>query len=104
MEKEVLIQTLKQVKYKYLLVHLKTKNKKNQKRKIKQNKRTRRKKRRKSKRTSGRNKNFMTLINKSMCISCQKIFYQITKNEKYTIKIKTTEIWRRTWNKLLFRV
>ena len=52
-----MIQTMKLVKYKYLSVNLKKKNK----RKRKQNKRTRR-----------RNKKIKTSINKSKCISCQK--------------------------------
>ena len=53
-----MIQTMKLVKYKYLSVNLKKK---------KQNKRTRR-----------RNKKIKASINKSKCISCQKMFYQIT--------------------------
>ena len=60
MQKEVMIQIMKLVKYKHLLVNLKTdkkiKNKK-KRRKRKQNKRTRR-----------RNKKLETLINKSKCL------------------------------------
>ena len=64
---------MKLVKYKHLLVNLKKKNK----RKRKQNKRTRR-----------RNKKIKTLINKSKCISCQKMFYQIKKMKNTQPKIK----------------
>ena len=62
---------MKLVKYKYLSVNLKKKNK----RKRKQNKRTRR-----------QNKKIKTSINKSKCISSQKMFYQITKNEEHNQK------------------
>ena len=70
------------VKYKYLLVNLK--------KKIKSNRRG--------------NKKIKTSINKSKCISCQKMFYQILKNEKDIIKNKTDKNWEKTWNNLLFRV
>ena len=61
--------------------------------KIKQNKRTRK-----------RNKIIKTSINKSKFISCQKMFYQITKNEKHTIKNKINKNWKRTWSNELFGV
>ena len=31
-------------------------------------------------------------------------FYQITKNEKHTIKNKTDKNWKKTWNNVLFWV
>ena len=77
MQKRVMIQTMKLVKYKHLLVNLK---KKKNERKRKQNKRTTR-----------RNKKIKTSINKSKCISCQEMFYQIANNEKHTIKNKTNK-------------
>ena len=61
--------------------------------KIKQNKRTRK-----------RNKIIKTSINKSKFISCQKMFYQITKNEKHTIKNKINKSWKKTWSNELFGV
>ena len=45
-------------------------------------------KRKHNKRTRRRNKKIKTSINKSKCISCQKMFHQITKNEKHTVKNK----------------
>ena len=33
-----------------------------------------------------------------------KTFYQITKNEKYTIKNKINKNWKTTWNNILFLV
>ena len=33
-----------------------------------------------------------------------KTFYQITKNEKYTIKNKINKNWKTTWNNILFWV
>ena len=33
-----------------------------------------------------------------------KTFYQITKNEKHTIKNKTNKNWKTTWNNVLFWV
>ena len=36
-------------------------------------------------------KKIKTSVNKSKCISCQKMFYQITNNEKHTIKNKTNK-------------
>ena len=78
-QKEVIIQIMKLVEYKHLSVNLKKKKKR---------------KRKQNKRTSRRNKKNKTLINKSECISCQKMFYQITKNEKHTIKNKTNKNWK----------
>ena len=66
---------MKLVKYKYLLVNLKTKNKG----------------KRKNRRIRRRNKKIKTSINKSKCISCQKMFYQIANNEKHSIKNKTNK-------------
>ena len=43
-------------------------------------------------------------INKSKGISCQKIFYQITKNEKHAIKNKNNKISKKTWKNVLFGV
>ena len=75
--KRVMIQIMKLVKYKYLLVNLKTKNK----RKRKQNKRIRR-----------RNKKVKTSINNSKCFKwIVNFFYQITNSEKHTIKNKTNK-------------
>ena len=36
-------------------------------------------------------KKIKTSINKSKCISCQEMFYQIANNEKHTIKNKTNK-------------
>ena len=66
---------MKLVKYKYLLVNLKTKNKG----------------KRKNRRIRRQNKKIKTSINKSKCISCQKMFYQIANNEKRSIKNKTNK-------------
>ena len=66
---------MKLVKYKYLLVNLKAKNKG----------------KRKNRRIRRRNKKIKTSINKSKCISCQKMFYQIANNEKRSIKNKTNK-------------
>ena len=66
---------MKLVKYKYLLVNLKTKNKG----------------KRKNRRIRRRNKKIKSSINKSKCISCQKMFYQIANNEKRSIKNKTNK-------------
>ena len=41
-------------------------------------------------------KKIKTSVNKSKCIRCQKMFYQITKNEKQTIKNKTDKNWKKT--------
>ena len=68
---------MKLVKYKYLLVNLKTKNKG----------------KRKNRRIRRQNKKIKTSINKSKCISCQKMFYQIKKHEKHTTKNKTDKNW-----------
>ena len=73
MQKEAMMQTMKLVKYKHLLV------KKLEKESNKKNKR----KRKQNKITTRRNKKIKTLINKS---KLSKIFYQITKNEKHTIR------------------
>ena len=81
-----MIQIMKLVKYKYLSVN----SKKKKKRKRKQNKRTRR-----------QNEKIKTSINKIKCINCQKMFYQIAKNEKYTIKNKTNKNYERTCNNVL---
>ena len=48
-------------------------------------------KRKQNKRTTRRNKKIKTSINKSKCISCQEMFYQIANNEKHTIKNKTNK-------------
>ena len=37
-------------------------------------------------------------------LSCWKTFYQITKNEKYTIKNESYKNWKTTWNNILFWV
>ena len=66
---------MKLVKYKYLLVNLKTKNKG----------------KRKNRRIRRQNKKIKTSINKSKCISCQKMFCQIANNEKRSIKNKTNK-------------
>ena len=73
MQKEAMMQTMTLVKYKHLLV------KKLEKESNKKNKR----KRKQNKITTRRNKKIKTLINKS---KFSKIFYQITKNEKHTIR------------------
>ena len=56
------------------------------------------------KRTRRRNKKIRTLINKSKCISCQKTFYLIIKNEKHTGKNKTNKTRKKTSNNILFRM
>ena len=62
MQKEVMIQIMKLVKYKHLLVNLKTDKK------IKNKKKKKRRKRKQNKRTRRRNKKLETLINKSKCL------------------------------------
>ena len=49
-------------------------------------------------------KKIKTSINKSKCISCQEMFYQIANNEKHTIKNKTNKKQKRTRNNALFWV
>ena len=65
---------MKLVKYKYLSVNLKKKNKEKES---------------KIKELEDEIKKIKTSINKSECISCQKMFYQIKKHEKHTTKNKT---------------
>ena len=67
---------MKLVKYKYLLVNLKTKNKG----------------KRKNRRIGRRNKKIKTSINKSKCISCQKCLTTLQKMKNKQWKIKPLKI------------
>ena len=49
-------------------------------------------------------KKIKTSISKSKCINCQKMFYQVTKNEEHTIKNETNKNLERTWNNISFGV
>ena len=46
----------------------------------------------------------LQLTNQIKVYKLSKRFYQITDNEKHTIKNKTDETWKKTWNKVLFGV
>ena len=74
MQKEVLIQTMKLVKYKYLFIKFKENKIKELEREIKKLK--------------------LQLTNQSVEV-VKKMFYQITKNEKHAIRNKTNKNWKK---------
>ena len=46
----------------------------------------------------------LQLTNQIKVYKLSKRFHQITDNEKHTIKNKTDETWKKTWNKVMFGV